>query len=242
MDDRAETGPRLSPANIGGRSLLLALVLCLCIVAALYVTAIYFGREILAGLGPPPVIDLVFGLTAYAGTFMAMWLALAGTGGRLRDIGFRHCDASLYGTGIFLALLWIGVTSVIYSAAGQWELAVAAGRKLVEPFLADDRSLILLLVMAGPVAALVEEALFRGMIYGWLRKRLGITLSAIISSIIFTAMHFYVYVAGLAFVIEMLLLSVLLALLFELSRSLWPGILCHAANNLVLISIYVFKF
>ena len=193
-------------------------------------------------VAPPPVIDLAFGLTAYTGVFSAMWLAVVMTGGRLHEIGFRHCDASLYGTGIFLALLWIGVTSVIYSAAGQWELAVAAGRKLVEPFLADDTSLILLLVMAGPVAALVEEALFRGMIYGWLRRRLGITLSAIISSIIFTAMHFYVYIAGLAFVIEMLMLSVLLALLFELSRSLWPGILCHMANNLVLLSIYVFKF
>ena len=33
--------------------------------------------------------------------------------------------------------------------------------------------------------------------------------------------------------------SILLALLFEVSRSLWPGILCHAANNLVLLSIYV---
>jgi len=39
-------------------------------------------------------------------------------------------------------------------------------------------------------------------------------------------------------VIEMLALSMLLALLFEFGRSLWPGILCHGLNNLALMVAY----
>ncbi len=239
MTEKTETGRRQSPADIGGRSLLITLALSLGIVAGLFGIVVTFGRQLTPALVSPPMLDLGFGLTAYAAIFLALWVTVAGTGGSLRDIGFRHCDRSLYITGIFLALLWIGVTSVIYSAVGQWALAIAAGRTLVAPFLANENAFLLLLVMAGPVAALVEEALFRGMIYGWLRKRLGIALSALISGIVFTAAHFYVYTAGPAFVAEMLMLSILLALLFEVSRSLWPGILCHAANNLVLLSIYV---
>ena len=89
-----------------------------------------------------------------------------------------------------------------------------------------------------PTAALVEEILYRGLLYGWLRRRMGVATATLTSAVVFTFSHFYVFAAGLPFVIEMLALSMLLALLFEINRSLWPGILCHGLNNLALMVAY----
>ena len=37
------------------------------------------------------------------------------------------------------------------------------------------------------------------------------------------------------------LAAVLLALLFEISQSLWPGILAHALYNMLLSSLYLYQ-
>lgn len=133
MTEKTETGRRQSPADIGGRSLLITLALSLGIVAGLFGIVVTFGRQLTPALVSPPMLDLGFGLTAYAAIFLALWVTVAGTGGSLRDIGFRHCDRSLYITGIFLALLWIGVTSVIYSAGGNGRLPSPPGARWLRP-------------------------------------------------------------------------------------------------------------
>ena len=116
---------------------------------------------------------------------------------------------------------------------------MSGGRSLLRPYLQGAISFILLLALAGPVAAFVEETVFRGLLYGWLRRKTGVATAALISSLLFTAAHFYVYSAGIVFVAEMVALSIALALLFEYSRSLWPGILCHAVNNLAVLGLYL---
>ena len=75
------------------------------------------------------------------------------------------------------------------------------------------------------MAILVEEVLFRGIICGWLRRRLNVTFAAVLSGIIFTAVHHSVFATGIVAAFNIALQAILLTLLFELSRSLCPGIL-----------------
>jgi len=235
MRDTTESTGSGPPASIAGRDLLLAAGLLLGVVAGFAAFSYRFG-------GSSKSIDLAAGFMAYGCALAAIWFAaVRRPGKRLGDIGLRRCDPSFVTLAIFGALLWVAVTAVLYGAVGQWEQAIAAGKGMVEPFLHDPVLLILMLALAGPVAGFVEEVAFRGLLYGWLRGHMGIAPAALLGSLIFTAAHFYVYVAGFVFFFEMLTLSVLLALLFELSRSLWPGILCHALNNLSVMAIYLLK-
>ena len=94
MTEKTETGRRQSPADIGGRSLLITLALSLGIVAGTVRDRRHLRTAAYRpALVSPPMLDLGFGLTAYAAIFLALWVTVAGTGGSLRDIGFRIATA-----------------------------------------------------------------------------------------------------------------------------------------------------
>lgn len=78
------------------------------------------------------------------------------------------------------------------------------------------------------IAPLVEEIAFRGLLYATLRRRLSWVLAASVSAAVFALLHGY-GVAGFASVFGS---GVLWAWGYERTRSLLPGILAHAANNL----------
>ena len=78
-------------------------------------------------------------------------------------------------------------------------------------------------------APVVEEVLFRGLLYATLRTRLGVPESALASALVFTLPHGYA-LAGSA---SVLVSGLLWAVAYERTRSLWPGLLAHAANNLL---------
>ena len=50
-----------------------------------------------------------------------------------------------------------------------------------------------------------------------------------------------VFAGGVAAMLDRVLATVLLALLFEISRSLWPGILTYAIYNMLLPSLYLYE-
>lgn len=81
------------------------------------------------------------------------------------------------------------------------------------------------LVVATPI---LEEVAFRGLLYGTLRRAWGPAPSALASAVVFALAHSY-GPWGLASVTWS---GVLWALAYERTRSLWPGILAHAAGNL----------
>ena len=77
-------------------------------------------------------------------------------------------------------------------------------------------------------APIVEETVFRGVLYRWLRGVLPIGPAMVVSGGIFALFHLnpllFLPLAGL---------GVLLAWIYERSRSIWPGVLVHALFNLV---------
>lgn len=97
-------------------------------------------------------------------------------------------------------------------------------------FLAPDgftwQAAIGMFVLAGFAVPLAEELLFRGLIYGWLRTRMGVALSVLISSVIFGLAHGDIPIAvGVGF------MGVIQALVYEGSKSIWTTFIIHAINN-----------
>ena len=69
--------------------------------------------------------------------------------------------------------------------------------------------------------------MFRGILYGTLRLRFGPGVSTLVSAGIFALAHGY----GAVGFASVLMSGVLWAVAYERTRSLLPGILAHAANN-----------
>lgn len=78
-------------------------------------------------------------------------------------------------------------------------------------------------------APMVEELIFRGLLYGTLRTRLSVLPAALLSAALFALAHGYAAAGSLS----VLMSGMLWALAYEKTRSLLPGILAHAANNLM---------
>lgn len=79
------------------------------------------------------------------------------------------------------------------------------------------------LVVVAPIA---EEVLFRGYLFGKLRKHAPLWISILITSVLFGFVHFQWNVG-----IDVFVLSIVLCLLRVVSGSLWPSILLHMLKN-----------
>ncbi len=86
---------------------------------------------------------------------------------------------------------------------------------------------ILLIVIAAPIA---EETCFRGMLFGGLREKLPRLAAALICGLIFGALH---ALTGITAVPPLIVFGFLLALLYERTGSIIPGILLHMLNNTI---------
>jgi membrane protease YdiL (CAAX protease family) len=86
---------------------------------------------------------------------------------------------------------------------------------------------ILLIVIAAPIS---EEVCFRGFLFGGLRSRLPRLAAALISALIFGALH---ATTGISAVPPLIAFGFVLALLYEKTGSIVPGILLHMLNNSV---------
>ena len=82
-----------------------------------------------------------------------------------------------------------------------------------------------LAVIAG-LAPLVEELVFRGLLYGWVAGRWGTVAAWIVSSLAFAAAH-----VEPAHIILVLPLAVWFGWLRRRTDSLWPSLVAHMVNN-----------
>ncbi len=87
--------------------------------------------------------------------------------------------------------------------------------------------LVMIFIGAVILAPLLEEIMFRGILFPSLRARMGLWPAAILSSFVFGAIHLYSPPATVAITLG----GIASCVAYERTRSLWPCILAHAANN-----------
>jgi membrane protease YdiL (CAAX protease family) len=130
------------------------------------------------------------------------------------------------------ALKWMGLTVVLYLAFNIFYSAV-----ITEPHQQDIAKgfgaipvQILLIVIAAPVS---EEVCFRGMLFGGLREKLPRIVAALLAGLIFGALH---AITGITAVPPLIVFGFLLALLYERTGSIIPGMILHMLNNIVALA------
>ncbi len=91
------------------------------------------------------------------------------------------------------------------------------------------------------VAPAAEELIFRGFLFGTLRQRMPWLAAAAVSGLVFAILH-AASVGGYVLLLlpALFLAGVALAAVYEWTRSLLPGMVCHASYNLfALLLIFV---
>jgi uncharacterized protein len=187
-----------------------AIVIFLAVLPLLLVPAVWLMRDqgMLAMLGVFFICSLV-----------ALVAAMAPMGRRaLPALGVRHA----------------GWQPVVFGTVGALVVSVAVTQLGIEPKgvkqaleVARDPALFLasLVVMAG-LAPLVEEAVFRGLLYGWVAGRWGTVAGWLVSSLAFAAAH-----VEPAHAILVLPLGLWFGWLRRRTGSLVPSLVAHMVNN-----------
>lgn len=152
------------------------------------------------------------------------------------EVGLRPVNRSWYRLALAAGLLCVPVT--------------ALSRLVFEPLFDDSfvnpqldavapegfswTNLILMLALAGILAPLTEELLFRGLLYPLLRRSLRFLAAAMISALCFAMLHWIPPLIP-AFTI----IGLVLAAAREMSGSLWPPIIIHGVFNAInIITLY----
>lgn len=202
--------------------------------------------EVLLG-SPSATIQFGFMVLIESVTLAMVWLFLKRRKTWWRSIGWvrpRLSDTVFAGLGAMVYYAsYIALIQLI--SVGLPGIDLEAEQDL--GFAADTTGMALGLVFISLVILppLVEEIVFRGVLYTGLRKSMGFVLSALITSGLFAAAHLLggvedalLWVAA----IDTFILSLVLVYLREKRASLWPAILLHAIKNgVAFLLLFVFK-
>jgi membrane protease YdiL (CAAX protease family) len=224
MDATVSTKPTFPYANWGPLAAVLGVVLALG-------TGIVLSVPVLIEAKPPSGEDLghvASALVQFAtalGFLLVPFAIAARRGATVREaaaqLGLRRFKPSAVkwmfaavGAYLLFSIIYIA----IFGAPHQKDIAENFGAVPVQ---------ILLIVFAAPIS---EEVCFRGMLFGGLRERLPRLAAALISALIFGGLH---ATTGISAVPPLIIFGFVLALLYEKTGSIIPGILLHMLNNSV---------
>lgn len=166
--------------------------------------------------------------------FVVTVVLLARIGGRTltaAKLGLR--ETRLGWVQATIAVVGLQFCFLIFSVAWALSLHISGKEKVLEQLGANEGTALLLAsaALTCAVAPVCEEILFRGFIFGALRKWSGTAPAALLTGVLFGVAH-----AGSAPVVDLVPLGVLgagLCLLYRFTGSLYPCMAAHALNNSV---------
>lgn len=148
------------------------------------------------------------------------------------DLGLRPCPRVWYSRAIWLALVLLPVVAAINATIPKVSDQPFENPQILAlaPAGFSWFAMIAMIAMGGIVAPFAEELAFRGLLYPWLRERLGFAAAAPLSAICFAALH------GLLMLIPALFaVGLALAWIAERGGSIWPAVVTHAVFNIAMI-------
>lgn len=205
-----------------------------------------------AGLGEEDAVDtsikLVLQLVCMIGSIALGMVAFRNMTTLTREdpgqIGLRFRPVGskvLWGLGAYCAALpLVGVAAIIMKSLLDtvFEHIPTPEHPIISDITQGGAPMILSLVVAVLAAPLVEEIAFRGFLFTALRSSLNAWGAAVLSAVIFAAVHPTIPGEFL----PLIALGVVLAIVREKTGSLLPSMVCHATNNLVtLLLVYFYR-
>lgn len=171
----------------------------------------------------------IAGTLLYLGVALAVWFFVVRRRGvTWRDIGFAPPHPSvIVWTPVALILLFMAdaiLANLIALVSGSYQ------NPQVNDIAPNGRisfnSFVWLLLIVAVVAPPVEEMVFRGLLYRYLRARMGVWIAVFASAAIFALAHAIPILLPVLFVT-----GIALAIMAERFKSIYASMLLHALNN-----------
>jgi membrane protease YdiL (CAAX protease family) len=178
--------------------------------------SLVLGKYLVFEAAETSVYELLYALPVIA--------ILAWRKARWSTLGFRRFDGRIMGIGCGLlaaAYLITVVHNSILIALGvdtQGDELIALLRATRVP-----AGIVVGAIIAAPLA---EEIFFRGFMFQGMRQAYGWNKAGIVSAAVFAVMHFQPVA-----LLPTFLMGYLLALVFDRSNSIWPGVILHFLMN-----------
>jgi len=201
----------------------------------LFIEAKLFGKGVLEDTNlSPGMLILEDFVDAIIFTFLPVLFVIKLYGSNLEEIGisFRKFAKNLLSGLIFGALLWVGVSicdMIAKNIFGEFPVHPYIRKLEMSDSPMTYFAVLTSIIILGPIS---EEVYFRGFAYTVLKKRYGKSIGIILSSFLFAAVHFNLY-----WIIQIFLIGVGLALLFESTGSLISIVVAHSLINLLSVCV-----
>jgi len=207
--------------------LLISIVLSIAIVIA---AALILSIEGLLSLEQVLTVITAIAIPVFDACLLATTLPFIIRRGLVSYLGIRS-ELNL----IISGLVWgVGVFAVNFATSLAVTQLLGEGLYggIYEYFINYPLTKYVLIASAILLAPIAEELYFRGVLYVSLRARLGVLGGAVLSAVVFAAIH------GLpAAFITLLIVGLMLAYVFERYKSLTPAIIAHLVNNSISMCI-----
>lgn len=170
--------------------------------------------------------DKVYGRYTKYSDYDGKWLVLVPIAGFTAAVGFNHVVPfmmeALQNVINVIGRSWFGKSGLVdfFSTYDDLSQIIYSGGIAVQ---------ILATAVAAPI---VEEFLFRGLIFKRLRDSLKFVPSALLSALLFGIIHANALQFAYAFI-----LGLLLAYIYEQFKSVWAPVLFHAGANLISVIV-----
>jgi membrane protease YdiL (CAAX protease family) len=231
--------PTLPPRQaIRGRDVALSIgfAILLFFVGSL-VASLFVRSEAMIGPHRQFVMLLQIAVMAFALLGAIYLVPIRRSGMSWADLGYAPCDPVWIRRAVLLAFVLVPALMVFGYAIRQI-MPKADGSDVVAMIAPAGFSWIVaatIVLYAGILTPVAEELFFRGLLYGWLRRHLGMTGAALVAAAAFALLHQRVDAMIAAF-----FTALILTWLYEKSGSLLPSIALHQAiNTTQLVLVYL---
>ena len=186
------------------------------------------------------LLSLVATLPAHLLTILAAWFVVTRAGKKpflqtlgwsWNGFGFWKCLATTIG-------LFVVCSLIIYFIGGN--------ETQLDKILNSSRAAMLSAAfMAAFTAPIVEETVYRGILYPAIRSRFGVSAAIVFVTTVFAAVHYLQYKENLGIVFAITFLSLVLTVIRAATKSLLPCFVIHTIFNgvqalwLVLVALFV---
>ncbi len=201
-----------------------------------------------SGVRPSVGAALLVGGAATYGVFvLATWyFALHRRGAGWQALGCRTVRGRGVTATILAAVLATPVillALLLLEGVAAWATSLLIGQfnnpqteSLAPGGVMTTSNFVLVLIAAAVVAPVAEELLFRGLIYRYLRGKMGVLGAVLISASVFSAAHVIPQLFPVLFVA-----GVALALTAEYFESIYPAMALHALHNGLAVVVLYFS-
>ncbi|HEX6289728.1 MAG TPA: CPBP family intramembrane glutamic endopeptidase [Herpetosiphonaceae bacterium] len=184
----------------------------------------------------PLVLSMIIGGTIYLLAVVATYIVIVRRRrSSWREIGFRMPPllalllTPLLFFGQLLVLMVVNV--ILMTLIGEFENPQIAA--LTDPRGFSWLNFAFVFIVGAIIAPIVEEIVFRGLLYQWLRTHTSAVAAIVVSGMIFSLVHIYPVV-----LLPLFAVGVILAAVFEWTKSLWITIVLHFFQNAMAISVF----